>query len=297
MSRLRQSLRSAFSRLAHRLAPPELLTALRFLRTQSGIAFPKRNVEVLQKPPGGKVLILAPHPDDEAIGMGGSLAMLVAAGADITVIYVTDGGGPDPAERARLTEIRRAETQLLVERTGIKAVFFDAPDTGLTNDALYVGKMREFLRAERPDVIYTPSLFDHHYDHFMTNQILREALALESGIAPTVMGYEVWDNIPFPNVLVDVSAHQAEKEKLLACYATPHEYTDFTQLCRDRTAVYFTLYVNSEKRFVGKGFAEAFLRFDTRTFIELHDGYVASLRESKSELPSRIRASRVEGES
>lgn len=258
------------------------------MRTQSGIAFPKRNVEVVKSVTPGRVLILAPHPDDEAIGMGGVLAMHVAAGSDITVIYVTDGGGPDPAERARLTAVRRAETQLLVDRTGVEPIFWNAPDTGLENDPQYVEKLREFLRAKSPEVIYTPSLFDHHYDHFTTNQILREALELETGVAPTILGYEVWDNIPFPNMLVDVSAHQAEKEALLACYATPHEYTDFTQLCRDRTAVYFTLYVSSEKRFVGKGFAEAFLRFDARTFIELHDGYVASLRESKSELPSRI---------
>src|ERR1700722_16160488 len=71
-------------------------------------------------PDGGTVVVLAPHMDDEVIGCGGTLARHVAAGAKITVIFLTDGrhGGRIPSGEAgaraqagqqTLAEVRKAE--------------------------------------------------------------------------------------------------------------------------------------------------------------------------------------------
>ena len=59
--------RALMRRAANRLAPPELQTALRFLRAESNPVFPKRTVTVTDRVPAERVLVLAPHPDDEAM--------------------------------------------------------------------------------------------------------------------------------------------------------------------------------------------------------------------------------------
>ena len=69
--------------------------------------------------------------------------------------------------------------------------------------------------------------------------------------------------------------------------------TDFTKLCRYRSSVHYTLYVNSHRDRADLGFAEAFLRFDAETYCGMHRAYVEALREAKSPLvdPARIRPS------
>src|SRR3990170_3703757 len=54
----------------------------------------------LDRPPGSRILVLAPHMDDEALGCGGSLHRHVLAGESVTVAYLTDGRKGDPALNA-----------------------------------------------------------------------------------------------------------------------------------------------------------------------------------------------------
>lgn len=282
MPSLRSQARRLAIALARRIAPTEIETALRFAEARSYAAFPKRNAEAVEDVPAGRVLVLSPHPDDEAIGMGGTLLKHVDNGSEVTVLYLTDGGGLEEP-RDHMRAVRRAEAESLGAATGVRQVFWSNEDTRLTNDAPTVEAMVELLRELRPELIYTPSIFDHHYDHFSTNQILVDALDRLPDLAATVLGYEVWDDVPFPNWIVDVSAEADRKDALLAHYPTPLSYTDFTQLCRSRTSVHFALYVTSERERASHGFAEAFLRFDARTYSELHHAWVRALRADGNE--------------
>ena len=204
----------------------------------------------------------------------------------MTVLYVTDGGGLEE-DRAPQIEARRAESRAVGEDLSIDQIFWDNADTKLTNDAATVGAMEELLRRLQPDLIYPPSLFDTHFDHFATNQVLADALERMPELEATVLGYEVWDTIPFANYVLDVSTVIEDKDRILAHYRIPHEYTDFTALCRHRAAVHFALHVDSERSRAEKGFAEAFLRFDAASYCRMLRSYVESLRASGSELVSK----------
>ena len=286
---MKRQLRSALTRLAHRIAPPELLTAVKFLRAQSNPVFPKRNIVTEDAVPRTRVLILSPHPDDEAIGLGGTLAKHVANGSEVTVLYLTDGGGLGD-DRDELIRVRRAEAEAVGRDLGIRQVFWAHADTRLTNDDATVSEMVRLLEDVRPELVYAPSFFDTHFDHFCTNQVLADALARLPASRPRVLGYEVWDTIPFANYLVDVSDVIDRKDAILAHYATPHEYTDFTALCRSRASVHFALHIDSERSRAAEGFAEAFLRFDAPTYRTLLAGYVKALRADGSEMPSHLQA-------
>ncbi len=279
--------RGALLRAVHRIAPTEAETAVRFLQARSFAAFPKRNVTVVAEVPVARALILSPHPDDEAIGMGGVLCMHAANGSEVTVAYMTDGGGLEEP-REPMIETRREEARALGRALGLRQVFWDAVDTRLTNDEATVARLAELLTELRPELVYAPSIFDHHYDHFTTNQVLVDALERTPGLAPTVCGYEVWDNVPFANYVVDISEHVAAKDAALAHYRTPHVYTDFTQLCRSRNSVHYTLHVDSRIERAGKGFAEAYLRYDAELYQALFRDFVSALRDDQNALPTHL---------
>jgi LmbE family N-acetylglucosaminyl deacetylase len=272
--------RRLLRRLVDRYAPPDIQTALRYVR-DGGPAFPARNMTVTAAVPATPVLVLAPHPDDEIIGMGGTLRLHLANGSPVTILYLTDGAGLGHGRDARIRR-RRAEAEAVGHACGVEQLFWDTPDTELTNDGKTVDALIDVLGAVRPGCVYLPSLFDRHYDHLSTNALLADALRRSPGADVTVLGYEVWDNVPFQNYVVDVSRHMEEKRALMRLYRTPLEVTDFVRLCECRGATHYMLYVDSGLERGGDGYAEAFCRLDAATYVQVFDGYVGALREHRS---------------
>lgn len=283
-------LKNAARKFALKHAPPEIVVLLKSslanYRSIGGKPFPHKNVYVTETVPGGTVLFLSPHPDDEAIGMGGAMSMHLENQAQVTVLYMTDGRGAS-AENGELIDIRRKEAESLGEKYNINQIFWTHKDTCLTNSSDTVAAMIELLEELQPTLVYLPTFFDHHFDHFAANQILVDALKRLSPAEMTIAGYEVWDSTPFPNYIVDISSHFEKKAEILSHYATPLKATDFTKLCRYRNSVHYTLYIDSVRSAV-EGYAEAFSRFDSATYQMLYDQYLNLLQEHGSLLPSHV---------
>ena len=133
-----------------------------------------------------RLLIVAPHPDDESIAAGGLLQAAKAAGAAVRVIVLTDGDNNpwpqrwvekrwriDAAARARWGARRREEAVAALALLGIPLAdvrFLALPDTGIT-DVLMRDDRRvaDILRAETasfaPTLLVAPALSDRHPDH------------------------------------------------------------------------------------------------------------------------------------
>jgi len=271
-------------------APPEMRLALRQLRHRTRhrlgrpetSPFPPRNFTVARGVEPARVLVLAPHPDDEIIGPGGALAMHLAAGSEVTVLYLTDGRGPN-VHNTDLVAVRRREAESIGQEYGFEQVFWDVPDNHLAADEAAVARLAAILARLQPGFVFVPSFFDHQYDHFAANQVLAGALRQISGTEAIILGYEVWDNMPFPNFIVDISSHFQTKADMLAQYAVPNEFTDFIQLCRHRNGLHYLLYVDSLRR-QPEGYAEAFYRLDASSYPAALDEYQALLAENKSPL-------------
>jgi LmbE family N-acetylglucosaminyl deacetylase len=97
--------------------------------------------------PGQRVLVFAPHPDDEVLGVGGLLFEARRRGADVRVVYFTSGDGfplcaaaryhswPDQASMCRLAGDRRSEARNALAALGVRApalTFLGYPDRGLS---------------------------------------------------------------------------------------------------------------------------------------------------------------------
>jgi LmbE family N-acetylglucosaminyl deacetylase len=133
-----------------------------------------------------RTLIIAPHPDDEAIACGGLIQRVVAAGGAVRVLFVTDGeNNPWPmryrwrkwflsdADRARWGALRRSEALRSLETLGVAAAcnrFFAYPDHGVMamarrGETALADDIAREVDDLQPTLIVAPSMFDLHADH------------------------------------------------------------------------------------------------------------------------------------
>ncbi len=178
-----------------------------------------------------RILVVAPHPDDEVVGCGGTLALAAARGALIQVVVVFDGALGDPERRftdadypaRRQREAVRAGAHLGVERY----TFWGLPEGHLASDAeLDAGAARlaELVAEFEPDVILAPWAEDDHVDHRTVARAV-ERLAQRHAFTGEVWGFEVWSHLA-PVQLVDVSSVWADKVAALRAHESQLAYTD-----------------------------------------------------------------------
>lgn len=239
------------TRVAARLRPRVGTTALRTaLATGSAIV---GSGPVLVLPPLRRVLVLAPHPDDESIGCGGTIARLAHAGVRVTVLLVSDGeatiGSPDG--RIATGRRRRHEMALACAQLGVGApVPLGLPDGRLAavSDEL-TAALQPILRTEQPEAVFAPWPFERHDDHRAVTRALVAAAATDLPI----YGYEAHTPIPAPTHVFDITATLPHKRAALRAHATAglaFELEACLGLARWRALV----------TDAGHGAAEAFLR-------------------------------------
>jgi LmbE family N-acetylglucosaminyl deacetylase len=174
-------------------------------------------------PGGQRILVVAPHPDDEACGCAGTLIRHQRCGDTICIAYITDGRrsralglGPDEMARRRRQEAAASAAALDAERVA----WFGLPEGEWTAGQLQLG-LGALIREFAPDIVYTPSLIDFHPEHYKVAYVLGPLLASVAD-TPRVRVYQV--QVPLSaaltNLVVDISGIVAESTRLLHIYAT-----------------------------------------------------------------------------
>lgn len=181
------------------------------------------------------VLVVAAHPDDEALGCGGTIARHAAAGDEVVVAFIADGvTSRDPAadhapEIARRRDAARAAAAIL----GVADVHFgDLPDNGLdTVGLLTIAQAVEALiRDASPEIVYTHHAHDLNVDHRLVHEAVLTAARPQPGSGiTTVLAFETtssteWrspQSVPAfsPDWFVDITDTLALKLQALDAYA------------------------------------------------------------------------------
>ena len=182
-------------------------------------------------------LVIAAHPDDAEISVGGTLLKLAAAGKKTGIIDVTRGEmGTRGTASDRATESAKASELLgLSFRHNL-----DAGDGRIVVTPELRERTAALIREYAPDLALCHHPADHHPDHAAAAQLAREAwylagltrLAEESGAAPAhrpTRIYEFLGHIPFdPSLVVDITSVWDKKVELVQAYATQLEPADTT---------------------------------------------------------------------
>jgi N-acetylglucosamine malate deacetylase 1 len=175
-----------------------------------------------------RVLVVAPHMDDEVIGPGGTLLRHVAAGSEVGVLFASDGGaGLAGSDREQYVETRKREAQDAAKRMGTSIVgFLDHPDGRLCHrESELVDDLAEVLRSFEPDQVFVPFPTDHHRDHQATASTAARAMK-RCKWSGEVWSYEAWSPL-WPNASVDVTGVIDEKVEALRCHESQLEGLDY----------------------------------------------------------------------
>ena len=151
----------------------------------------------------GATLVVAPHPDDESLGCGGALALLARYGADVRVLFMSDGTGSHPNSPTypapRLAALREAEAHAALAALGLApsvARFLRLKDTRVPfqTDADFeqaVLRCRAEVEAFAPTTMLLPWRRDPHGDHQASWQIVQAAVENLPSV-PRLVEYPVW---------------------------------------------------------------------------------------------------------
>ncbi|MFI5372215.1 MAG: PIG-L deacetylase family protein, partial [Candidatus Eisenbacteria bacterium] len=207
---------------------------------------------------GRVALVLAPHPDDEIIGCGGTLARLIEAGARVIQVQATDGS--DSAAFASVSEDTR-RTLRLEEAARVAAaigfadtIFWREDNRRFRHTPEAVDRLVAVLERSRPALVFIPFVTDIHPDHLTLEHILADALDRAPGVAADaeVLNYEVWSMVP-ANVCCDVTNWMALQERLLLMYETALKVDDYVHFVEEHK------WFNSRVHLGRDGFADAYV--------------------------------------
>jgi LmbE family N-acetylglucosaminyl deacetylase len=193
------------------------------------------------EPGAERVVVLAPHMDDETIGCGGTLALHAQRGAKITVVFLTDGRNGSsklstlPREQRDqaqhwLVETRKQEAQLALADLGIEEMLcLGVEDGALQADAGAAQQLRSILRERQPHLVYLPFYLEEHADHRAVSKILLDAVG-GTDLQFQCVGYEVWTPL-FPNCLVRIDRTMPLKKTALTRYVSQLAEADYLHAC------------------------------------------------------------------
>ena len=214
-------------------------------------------------PGGQRVLVVAPHPDDE-VGCGGAVLLHGRAGDGVHVAYVTDGrasraGGLTPDAMA---DLRRQEVADVAPVLGLAGAHWLGLREREWDEAALIPVLHDLVRQTQPDIVYAPTCIDFHPEHVRVARCLARAIAAPGSGTPAIRAYQI--HVPLTPLLVNRVAPMEAVARELA--AAMHCYR--TQLGSIERCLRMKRYAGS---FYGlAGHAEEFWEMDPQAYARIH---------------------------
>jgi len=118
-----------------------------------------------------KILVVGPHPDDQELGMGGTIAKLAQAGHDVLLLDITNGEPTpygDPETRAK-------EAAAAAKILGVRRQLLGLPNRTVEHTVEARHKVAGVIREFGAEIVFTPFFEDAHPDHRAVTRIVEDA--------------------------------------------------------------------------------------------------------------------------
>jgi len=232
-----------------------------------GVILETLKVQVLSAVSADKVLLLSPHPDDDAIGCGGLIKSLTVGGAKVKIIYFTDGARGNSSGRASQSLIAQREEEARAAGKILGAgeeVFWRMPDGKVEPTLELASRIRREIEFDKPDLILAPSFEELHPDHFAVAEILAMSLKNYQNFI-NIWFYEVWGTARYNRIFV-IDDFVDDKKQAIRCHKSQLKIKKYDEAI---------LALNHYRGLSTKSgeFAEAYYACGPRTMRRLFDFY------------------------
>ena len=180
------------------------------------------------------VLVIAPHPDDESLGCGGTLCKHAARGDRVVVTYLSSGElGLKQLSHEKAWSIREGESRRAAKVLGVATVeFLRLPDWSVGDHVARAARLlRPILDGEKPARIYVPHAREWHPDHRAAFLVLRAACRGRSARLE-VLAYEVWTPLSEYDHVEDITAEMPKKLRALRAHRSQLNQFDYVRAVR-----------------------------------------------------------------
>jgi N-acetylglucosamine malate deacetylase 1 len=223
-----------------------------------------------------KALVLAPHPDDEALGCGGTIKLITSSGGAVDVVYLTRGelgvepGGQAPPElQDQLARQRSAEAEAACRILGVRNVrFLPGRDTRLQQEPALWRDVSQALAADEYRSVFCPWQYDAHVDHVATFGLLQAALRNRPRELDVWL-YEVWSPLN-SNMVLSIDSTIRSKLKAIRAHKSQMATMNYARAFR-ALAQYRSLFCPSAR------YAEAFTMLESEELLAAAPGTHARL--------------------
>lgn len=213
------------------------------------------------------ILVVGPHPDDQEIGMGGTIARLADQGHDVLLLDMTDGCPTPVGDRA--TRLREADEAAAILRGPgrLARVLLDLPNRVLVHGVENRHRVAGVIRSHQSQVVFLPYPEDAHPDHLATTRIVEDArfdakltkvdMPLPPGrppgppIYPRRLIYYYCSHlriVPQPSFIMDTSETASRKARAVQAYRSQFEQNPANRGFPDKLAAqdaYFGSRINT----------------------------------------------------
>ncbi len=179
--------------------------------------------------------MIAPHPDDEAVGCGGTICLHTEVRGDrVAAVFLTSGElGLKQLAPEEACRVREREAEAAADVLGIAALtFLRQPDCGVAKVVDEAGaELRRVVEREQPAMMYLPHPQECHPDHQAALAVVQAALRGSTIPVPTLLTYEIWTPMAAHYHVEDITPVVRQKMRAIRC----HE-SQVRQLRYDRAA-------------------------------------------------------------
>ncbi|WP_235299282.1 PIG-L deacetylase family protein [Portibacter marinus] len=179
-----------------------------------------------------KVLLIAPHQDDESIGCGGLLHKLKRLNAAVTILYTTDGAQDNLGVSAKESvEVRNRELSEALKGLKVRIEKLDISNLEPKLSLHHIKSLTDLIQTLQPDLILLPWFLDIPVKHRLTNHML---LLSDSIISISdhceIWGYQVHNHL-YPNIVIDITDHVDDKSRMIDCFKSQNvNFKDYRHL-------------------------------------------------------------------
>jgi bacillithiol biosynthesis deacetylase BshB1 len=172
------------------------------------------------------ILVVGPHPDDQELGMGGTIGKLVDQGHDVMLLDMTNG---EPTPHGT-PEIRAAEAAKAAKMLRVRRMTLEFPNRTLVHSIEARHRVAGVIRQHQAQIVFVPYFHDAHPDHIATTRIVEDARFDAKLTKIDLPGEPIYPKWLFyyyathlrwvadPNFLIDISGYELRKRQAILAY-------------------------------------------------------------------------------